>query len=74
MRDEVDKYMDHDWIEKKRDILDKIIKFEFPEIKNLNVHSRWDSFRVSFDEGKHTKEEVLGKINEYLKNCRNYKK
>jgi len=52
-------------------IIERMIKFEFPNIKNLSVkRSGQLTISVDFDEGEYTKEQIQTKIKEYRDNHR----
>lgn len=47
-------------------IIEKMIKYEFPNIKNLEiVRTSEKNMSITFDDGVYTKEEVERKIKEY---------
>jgi hypothetical protein len=48
------------------EVLYKIIKFEFPKIKDLKVkYINKKKINVSFTKGKYTSQQIINKINEY---------
>lgn len=50
--------------------VENVIKYEFPEIKNLKIiRGIGDNFTITFYEGKYTKKQVEDKLKEY----KNYK-
>jgi hypothetical protein len=47
------------------DILEKIIRYEFPKIENLSIaQGEGGKVAISFDEGLYTREEVESKLQE----------
>lgn len=62
---EVISFMDMNYQNAWENALYNLIKYEFPDIKNLKVEaSEMNTVSLSFDEGTYTKEEVENKINE----------
>lgn len=65
MKEEIDKYFDLNHESQVVRVMEKLIKFEFPKIKNLSVGVNGGNVCVRFEAGKYTPEEILNKVNEY---------
>lgn len=65
---EIEDYMNATFRESKRNILEKLISYEFPQLKNIKIlDGEGENFIIQFDEGSVSGEEILNKINEYKK-------
>ena len=65
--EEVEKYMKYNLRETTRNTLENLLKYEFPQLKNLKIlDGKNGNFSIQFDEGSVLAEDVSNKINEYI--------
>jgi len=65
--DEVDRYMRDGFKTAMIQTLEKLIKYEFPKIKNLTIEFNGEKINIQFDKGEYSEDEVSNKINQYRK-------
>lgn len=74
---EIVDFMEMNYCQTVKRMMYSLVKFEFPNIKNLKIEQRDKAspiLTLSFDEGDYTREEVKNKIDKIRKGSRKFKK
>ena len=74
--EEIEAYMSNNHIETLANVLERIIKFEFPLIKNLKVHPlipKGSKIRISFEDERYSQKEVMKVVDFYKQKTRKLK-
>ncbi len=74
--EEINEYMKREYSETLANVLERVIKFEFPLIKKLKVYpltTGSDTIRISFEGEEYSREEVMRTVDFYRQKTRKIK-